>query len=563
MSLTKKMVVFGLSVFLLLAGAFVLNLSSLRSIQLEFETFSQKNLIGKITVLEIESDLNYISRLTRDIMLGNAYEENILKLKEYVNRIDAAFLVLQGTLTGDAATLVTQKKLLDETHKSTMAFALDGLAKMEALKGKVFTPELLAQTYQNYRKDATPLANESRKHFGEIKSLKDDEFKERTASFESQIASFKLTLIVQSLGIIVIILSSLLYLSRNIITSLARFQEGLLGFFGFLNRTSSEAKPIDLDTKDEIGQMARIINENILSVKESTQESDSFLAEVTQFAKELSMGNMLAKLNTTPKAKHLRELKNILEKMQHDLEHAVARSIPRLLEVLESYKRQDFTQRLPNAYAKVAVSVNGLGDEICAILKSTKENSLALREKAQSLQKEMASLTDASQKQAQSVKETATTTQHINASIVSTSQKTQEVSLQSNQIKSIIEIISDIADQTNLLALNAAIEAARAGEHGRGFAVVADEVRKLAERTQKSLGEINVNINILVQSITDIEAAVSEQAQSIMHISASMEVIDTNTQENEGIAQNINLISQEVNQMSHEILEEANRKKFE
>ncbi|WP_017219931.1 methyl-accepting chemotaxis protein [Moritella dasanensis] len=128
------------------------------------------------------------------------------------------------------------------------------------------------------------------------------------------------------------------------------------------------------------------------------------------------------------------------------------------------------------------------------------------------------------------VNETIASIQSLAGEIENSVSAIQQLDTEADNITSILEVIKSIAEQTNLLALNAAIEAARAGEQGRGFAVVADEVRNLAKRTQDATAEIQVTLETLKKStlvaVSTINDSHTKSLESVKHVSNAGNVID-------------------------------------
>jgi methyl-accepting chemotaxis protein len=155
-------------------------------------------------------------------------------------------------------------------------------------------------------------------------------------------------------------------------------------------------------------------------------------------------------------------------------------------------------------------------------VKSELDNS---KEIADDAKEQISTAYETLQKATESIQTLASQVEESSHKEIEMADKITQLSSDASDVKNVLSVINDIAEQTNLLALNAAIEAARAGEHGRGFAVVADEVRQLAERTQKSLTEINATINVILQSIVEASSEMNNNAQDISAMTQTSEEV--------------------------------------
>ncbi|PWB39246.1 MAG: chemotaxis protein [Rhodocyclales bacterium] len=152
------------------------------------------------------------------------------------------------------------------------------------------------------------------------------------------------------------------------------------------------------------------------------------------------------------------------------------------------------------------------------------------------------------------IQDTVAEMKEISRTVAEASETIHAVGENSQKISSIVQVIKDVADQTNLLALNAAIEAARAGEQGRGFAVVADEVRKLAERTAQATTEIGDMINAVQSSA---QAAVGTMQQAVARVEGGVEMANRAGESMSGISDGAERVVSAVNEISSALKEQS------
>ena len=418
--------------------------------------------------------------------------------------------------------------------------------------------------------------------------------------------------------LLVIILAILFFALIKILSPLKRFEDGLIFFFKYLKGEEKNIVKLNINTNDELGKMASEIDKQMEIIAKNLEVDRLFIEEIKKIVNRVKEGNLDLQLKQTTSNESLNELKNMLNDMIQTINVNVNEDINIILSSLEKYSKLNFVDSIANPTGNVAKGLNNLSNIINQMLQQNKENGLVLDDSSKILLENVNLLNKSSNETAVSLEETAAALEEItntvdnNTERISTmanhskelsnsieeGQKLANVTVESmdsineqtQSIANAITIIDQIAFQTNILSLNAAVEAATAGEAGKGFAVVAQEVRNLASRSAEAAREIKSlvenatektnngkkiaddmingyiklkeNISKTTEVIHDISISSKEQRTSIEQINDVVTRLDRQTQNNASIANQTHDIATNTSKIAKKILETVNEKTF-
>ena len=296
----KLRILFGLIIASYLIMAF-LTMFMLLKIENEFKYLKDKAVAGKVIVLEINRDMNYVSRLTRNIMLGSDIQKDLKKMKKRIQNIEENFQKLETTAIDPEENL-----LILETKKRVLAFVNKGFEITSGLKDTPPGKRFLA--YRVYKKEATPLAEASREYFRKLTSLKDKQFKQAFENLEKKLTLIKDMIYIGvpvSLSIIALFIFGIIHsVSRSIDKFSQSFQKAAEGDLRVR---------IEVDSYDELGYLSRLFNNFLNNLHKLVAKVKSNIKTVFSVSKKLEeQGNNLLQRSEEQK----KALSNVISSME-------------------------------------------------------------------------------------------------------------------------------------------------------------------------------------------------------------------------------------------------------